>query len=125
MSRIASLPPNDKKQLRACMLCCLIKSAAQFKSEGCDNCEEFLEMRGSTDRVLECTTNKYDGMIAMMNNEQSWVARWQRIEEKVRGVYAVRVFGRLPVDVEDELERKGISYRPGQGNGAAASTAVE
>ena len=30
----------------------------------------------------------------------------------VRGVYAVRVKGRIPEDVEAELENRGIKYRP-------------
>lgn len=30
----------------------------------------------------------------------------------VRGMYAVRVKGRVPEDVEVELESRGIKYRP-------------
>ena len=30
----------------------------------------------------------------------------------VRGMYAVRVTGRIPEDVETELEARGIKYRP-------------
>lgn len=30
----------------------------------------------------------------------------------VRGIYAVRVTGRVPEDVEVELDRRGIKYRP-------------
>jgi hypothetical protein len=30
----------------------------------------------------------------------------------VRGMYAVRVTGRIPEDVEIELERRNIKYRP-------------
>jgi transcription elongation factor SPT4 len=36
-------------------------------------------MRGSHERVAECTSTIYDGMIAMLDPEESWVARWQRI----------------------------------------------
>jgi transcription elongation factor SPT4 len=39
-------------------------------------------MRGSSDRVAECTSMMYDGLIAMVEPSESWVARWQRI-----GVY--------------------------------------
>lgn len=36
-------------------------------------------MRGSAERVAECTSLLYDGMIAMIEPSESWVARWQRI----------------------------------------------
>lgn len=32
-----------------------------------------------------------------------------------RGMYAVRVKGRIPEDVEAELENRGIKYRPRDG----------
>ncbi|KAI8366716.1 transcription initiation protein spt4 [Radiomyces spectabilis] len=109
------LPP-DKKQLRACLLCSLVKNAAQFRQSGCENCEDLLGMRGSMDRVAECTSSKFEGVIAMMQPQDSWVARWQRIEKFTRGVYAIRVYGRLPEDAEDDLERRGIYYRPRDGS---------
>lgn len=64
-----------------------------------------------------------------MDPENSWVARWQRtckfcgqIESSVsdspfsakyvRGMYAARVAGRIPEDVEDDITAQGFSYRP-------------
>ena len=38
------------------------------------------------------------------------------IDKFTRGVYAIRVYGRIPEDVEDDLERKGIVYRPRDGS---------
>jgi len=35
-----------------------------------------------------------------------------RVAGNVRGMYAVRVKGRVPEDVEAELESRGIKYRP-------------
>lgn len=32
-------------------------------------------MKGSSERVLECTTGQFDGAIAMISPEQSWVVR--------------------------------------------------
>lgn len=36
------------------------------------------QMRGSPDRISACTTAYFDGMIAVIDPENSWVARWQR-----------------------------------------------
>ena len=35
-----------------------------------------------------------------------------RLDKYVRGVYAITVKGRIPEDVEQELESQGIKYRP-------------
>ena len=88
-------------------------------------------MKGSPDRIAVCTTTYFDGIIAVIDPESSWVARWQRtgtsgaalglvrsslissfLAKYVRGMYAVRVKGRVPEDVEAELESRGIKYRP-------------
>ncbi|KAK9728068.1 transcription elongation factor spt4 [Basidiobolus ranarum] len=113
---MSNIVPTEKRQLRACLLCSLVKNAAQFRQTGCDNCEEILRMRGSNDRVMECTSSTFDGCIAMMKPEESWVARWQRVDKFTKGLYAVRVSGRIPEYVEDELDRRGIKYRPRDGS---------
>lgn len=87
-------------------------------------------MKGEADRISSCTTTQFDGVIAVIDADASWVARWQRtcmsvlafflknrhlfesIAKYVRGMYAVRVSGRIPEDVEMELERRNIKYRP-------------
>jgi transcription elongation factor SPT4 len=51
----------------------------QFEYDGCDNCESFLKMKKNKDRVIDCTSNNFDGMIAVMSPEDSWVCKWQRI----------------------------------------------
>ena len=35
-------------------------------------------MKGSPDRIQACTTTHFDGTIAVVDPEKSWVARWQR-----------------------------------------------
>ena len=36
------------------------------------------QMKGSPDRIQACTTTHFDGSIAVVDPEKSWVARWQR-----------------------------------------------
>ena len=49
--------------------------------DGCDNCEEFLRMKNNKDNVYDCTSNNFDGLIAVMSPEDSWVCKWQRISK--------------------------------------------
>ncbi|TTG47521.1 Transcription elongation factor SPT4 [Bagarius yarrelli] len=90
--------PKDLRHLRACLLCSLVKTIDQFEYDGCDNCESYLQMKGNREMVYECTSSSFDGIIAMMSPEDSWVAKWQRIGNFKAGVYAVTVTGRLPPD---------------------------
>ena len=53
----------------------------QFEYDGCDNCESFLRMKKNKDRVMDCTSNNFDGMIAVMSPEDSWICKWQRISK--------------------------------------------
>jgi transcription elongation factor SPT4 len=45
----------------------------------------------------------------------SWVAKWQRLEAHVPGVYAVKVVGELPRDIISALEGEGVKYIPRDG----------
>lgn len=103
--------PSTLKDLRACKICCLIKTLDQFDEEGCDNCERFLHLKGNRDRVFECTSANFDGMLAMMDTHDSWVARWQRIDNFVRGMYAISVSGELPEQIKRSLRDKNIEVR--------------
>lgn len=37
-----------------------------------------VQMKGSPDRIAVCTTTYFDGIIAVIDPEKSWVSRWQR-----------------------------------------------
>uniref|UniRef100_A0A8D9ERR8 Transcription elongation factor SPT4 n=1 Tax=Cacopsylla melanoneura TaxID=428564 RepID=A0A8D9ERR8_9HEMI len=50
-------------------------------------------------------------MIALMDPKDSWVAKWQRINRFVPGVYAISVAGRLPHSAITEMQRRGIVYK--------------
>ena len=41
----------------------------------CSICEQ---MKGYPDRIQACTTTHFDGVIAVIDPERSWVATWQR-----------------------------------------------
>ena len=38
-----------------------------------------LQMTQDQSKVIECTTSRFDGLIAMIHPESSWVAKWNRI----------------------------------------------
>lgn len=59
----------------------LFQSFEQFEIDGCENCEEFLRVKGNKDQVYDCTSNNFDGLIAVMSPEDSWVCKWQRISK--------------------------------------------
>ncbi|KAI9224454.1 Spt4/RpoE2 zinc finger-domain-containing protein [Blastocladiella britannica] len=106
--------PKDKRSLRACMLCGLIKNSKQFYDAGCDNCDEILAMRGRREQVEYCTST-FEGTVALIDPSLSWVGKWQRINPYVPGLYAIKVNGQLPVGVIDDLAARGITYRPRDG----------
>ncbi|KIY72561.1 transcription initiation protein spt4 [Cylindrobasidium torrendii FP15055 ss-10] len=106
---------SKSRNLRACLLCALVMTGQDFKRMGCPNCDNVLEMKGSSDRVNSCTSIYWEGTIAVMEPETSWVAKWQRTRDYHRGVYAARVKGRLPEEIEDIITQKGFTYRPRDG----------
>lgn len=84
-------------------------------------------------RVIACTTSRFDGLIAMIHPESSWVAKWNRIgessfkrrnsyivyhsvsflllilltfiiaEKRVPGLYAVKTSGQLPEELREKM----------------------
>ncbi|XP_055607255.1 transcription elongation factor SPT4 [Uranotaenia lowii] len=103
--------PKDLRGLRACLVCSLVKTFDQFEIEGCENCEDFLRLKGNKDQVYDCTSNNFDGLIAVMQPDDSWVCKWQRINRFNKGVYAISVSGRLPNSVIREMKNHNIPYR--------------
>ncbi|KAI6108277.1 hypothetical protein F5141DRAFT_1005745, partial [Pisolithus sp. B1] len=62
------------------------------------------------DRISVRATTNLDGMTAVIDPKPSRVGLWQRTSKRVRDMYAVRVEGRVPEDVEAELESPGTEY---------------
>ncbi|KAG7157519.1 transcription elongation factor SPT4-like isoform X2 [Homarus americanus] len=103
--------PKDLRGLRSCLVCSLVKTLDMFETDGCENCDEFLRMKNNRDQVYDCTSNNFDGFIALMSPEDSWVAKWQRINRCCRGMYAISITGRLPPTVVREMKSRGMKYR--------------
>ncbi|VDN59717.1 unnamed protein product [Dracunculus medinensis] len=104
--------PRELRNLRACLLCSMVKSVEQFEMDGCDNCERYLGMKGDEEKVSECTSSNFDGLIAAMIPDESWVCKWQKINRKARGIYAVSVSGTLPSHIVQDLKSQNIRYKP-------------
>lgn len=51
----------------------------------------------------------------MAQPTRSWVAKWQRLEGYVPGVYAVKVVGVLPREIVSAMEGDGVKYIPRDG----------
>jgi transcription elongation factor SPT4 len=85
----------------------------RFLKEGCPNCEEYLHLEGSLDMILDCTSQVFEGLITLQDPSKSWVAKWQRLDGYVKGVYATKVSGKLPEEVIIALEEEArIRYIP-------------
>lgn len=124
------VPPNQQRSLRACMVCSIVQTQQvsvirlypmpsdanmlqRFIREGCPNCDDFLHLQGSSEAVADCTSQVFEGLITLSNPSRSWVAKWQRLDGYVRGVYATKVSGILPEDVVDQIEGDGrMRYVP-------------
>jgi transcription elongation factor SPT4 len=95
------------------MVCAIVRTTSEFIKHGCPNCEEFLHIAGSPDQLADCTSQVFEGLIALADPSKSWVAKWQRLDGYVKGVYATKVSGTLPDEVvavmEDEMR---IRYLP-------------
>jgi len=112
--RLPVVPLGDKK-LRACLVTGLVKTEDQWLREGNDNVP-CLELERDREKMFECTSADFDGMAAVMQPKESWVARWQAIGNFVPGCYALRVRGMLPNEHVLTLEDNGIRYRALDGN---------
>jgi transcription elongation factor SPT4 len=103
------IPDTATRRLRACISCSLLKSQRDFLKRGCENCP-FLKMKDSPDAVLDATSDKFSGMLALASPHSSWLGKWQRIEGFHKGVYALTVEGELPPECVNAMEREGRTY---------------
>ena len=68
-----------------------------------------LDLAGHSDLVQECTSQVYEGLITLADPKSSWVAKWQRLDTYLPGVYAVKVVGNVSY-LFHEKESKICTY---------------
>ena len=88
----------------------------RFIKDGCPNCEPFLNLQGNMDAIIDCTSQVFEGLITLADPQRSWVAKWQRLDGYVKGVYATKVSGQLPDEVIGAMEEAGMRYIPRDGS---------
>ena len=89
------------------MSCSLIKTVAQFVSDGCENCD-FMGYQMDRERVNACTTSAFVGAFVSIKPRTSWVAKWQRVSSFVPGAYAISIDARIPDDIVEQLEENRL-----------------
>eukprot|EP00246_Nothoceros_aenigmaticus_P003958 TRINITY_DN1519_c0_g1_i2.p1 TRINITY_DN1519_c0_g1~~TRINITY_DN1519_c0_g1_i2.p1 ORF type:complete len:115 (-),score=7.27 TRINITY_DN1519_c0_g1_i2:300-644(-) len=105
----AQVPTSFGRELRVCLRCRLIKTYEQFKEIGCENCP-FFAMEHDHERVLECTSPSFTGIIASMDPVGSWAVRWKRINKFAPGCYALSVTGELSEEMQNVCEDNNVRY---------------
>lgn len=103
------------RSARACMVCAVVQSQSTFLNKGCPNCEEFIGYIGNPDQVQDCTSANFNGVISLTDPSKSWVAKWQRLDKNVPGLYAVQVIGSVPPEILLEMQSRGVAYFPRDG----------
>lgn len=102
-------PPTIKKKQRACLSCSAICPSMAFKQNGCPNCR-VLAINASNDNFHDATSDTFNGLIILVKPSASWVGKWQRIENKQPGSYAMTVDGILPDEFVNKIEEYGNVY---------------
>ncbi|EEH16649.2 transcription elongation factor spt4 [Paracoccidioides brasiliensis Pb03] len=110
------VPSGQQRSLRACMVCSIVQVHSKFMREGCPNCDHILGLAGNGEKIQQCTSQVFEGLITLADQRASWVARWQRLDGYVPGTYAVKVTGTLPPGVLGDLEDAGFRYIPRDGS---------
>jgi len=103
------------------MVCSIVMTKERFLREGCPNCDDFLRIQRSEATMFDVTSQVFEGLISLSDPSKSWVAKWQRLDKYVKGVYATKVSGQLPPEVVAVMEDEArIRYIPRDGTATEA-----
>jgi|TARA_B100001142_G_C14158874_1_gene587667 transcription elongation factor SPT4 len=61
-------------------------------------------MNDDRDRVAECTTPAYSGIVSVLDPKSSWCAKWMRLNKAVPGCYALEINDDVPDGIAGEIE---------------------
>ena len=95
--------PVSIKNLLACLRCRVIKTKEQFVRDGCPNCKDVVDMRAEEGRVVACTTANFRGFVSIMR-PGSFVSRFNGLDKRLPGTYALTVHGEIPAYILNESE---------------------
>lgn len=101
--------PNAlSSKLRACLNCSILKPMSYYKQYGCPNCP-FLQANKAKN-LHSVTSQTFKGVIGVIDPKRSWIAKWQRINTYVPGIYAMTVEGNLSDEFIERIEKEGRVY---------------
>ncbi len=74
-----------------------------------------MALRGKTEKIERCTSPIWRGLLSLPGDpSKSWVAKFNRLDTYVPGVYALHVTGKLPKDVLTKMAELKIAYIPSE-----------
>ena len=85
--------PNDMKKLSCCPTCRLILDQQQWISVykmTCPNC-----------KTTDIEPRDFQGMISLIMPDNSWVAKWNGIDENMPGVYVIKMINDAQMEREE------------------------
>ena len=97
LAKAGDYVPSGMKSLSCCPNCRLILDESQWRDlkRACPNC-------GAKD----IETRDFSGMISLIMPNDSWVAKWNGLDENMPGVYAIAIQNDAQTEREEMQERQ-------------------